>query len=356
MTALDLSVPYICVYPEQATEGSLGTLAAETRLAHLMELQSQQLLRDWTVRGVPSDHIPLTGSGALGAVPQHRFYLNENPLRIYLHFGGRKAVYFELVADSDSLLQYISVVVQTRLPSNALLLARQPLNALLDVFARARQQPLVYQRLDLISPVDGLPVAHELVLPFSVGVKFGPLGGFDQVEAFARYDAILREAITSGSPFYQFLCAYRLYEGTNVVRRWLRLLAKRFNVQAPLPHDPAVDSAALVRMGFAPEVAQGIRTVSDLWERLRPSRDAIAHFLLKQKGSSSHVYLSDGTAIHHYSISAAVLLRYSRATLDELKQYYTRHLDTNLRRGSIFPLEEQRDRYKIVDATERQAE
>src|SRR5215831_18126711 len=109
MTALDLSIPYVCVYPEQATEGSLGTLVAETRFAHLMELQNQQLLRDWTVCGVPSDHIPLTGSGALGATPRHRFYLNENPLRIYLHFGGHKAVYFELVADSDSLLQHISV-------------------------------------------------------------------------------------------------------------------------------------------------------------------------------------------------------------------------------------------------------
>jgi hypothetical protein len=214
----------------------------------------------------------------------------------------------------------------------------------------------IYEARVVIPQWENVPLAHEVVLPFSVGAKFGPLGGFDQVEAFARSDAILREAITSGSPFSQFLCAYRLYEGTNVVRPWLRRLAKRFNIQEPLPRDPAVDSAALVRMSFSPEVAQGIRTVSDLWERLRPSRDAIAPFLLKQKGSSSHVYLSDGTAIHHYSVSAAILLRYSRATLDELKQYYARHLQTHLLRGSVLPLEEQRDRYKIVDSTERQAE
>jgi hypothetical protein len=39
---------------------------------------------------------------------------------------------------------------------------------------------------------------------------------------FAPYDAIYREAVVSSSPFYRLLCAFRIYDGTTEIRRWLR--------------------------------------------------------------------------------------------------------------------------------------
>jgi hypothetical protein len=80
---------------------------------------------------------------------------SENPLWIYLHAGGRKAVYYGLFNDAKGRLDYITVKVQSALPSNALLLARGPINALLDVMVRNYPMPLLIQRLDLMSPTVG---------------------------------------------------------------------------------------------------------------------------------------------------------------------------------------------------------
>lgn len=87
---------------------------------------------------------------------------------------------------------------------------------------RNLELPLVLTRLELVSPEDGEVIAYELVLPYRSGVRIGPFGGIDQLLPFPPYDAIYREAAVSGSPFYRLLCAFRIYDGTTDIRRWLR--------------------------------------------------------------------------------------------------------------------------------------
>lgn len=350
-----LEIPVAAVFPEKPTAGSLGVVVPENRLEELRELQGEQTFRVWEVRGVISDHVPLSGLGALTRVPRHRLFLNESPLTIYLHRGGRRAVYFDLVAGDDELkVAYIAVRVRTASPSNAFLLAREPLNRLLDVFARAWNMALVYQRLDLMSPRDGGLLAHELVLPpKGERVRLGPLGGFHQAEPFAAYDAILREALTNPSPFYQLLCAWRLYDGTGWIRKFLRQEAQKRNIDAPLPKDPSVDAEELKQMGFTPEFAVGIRKANDLFSKLTDTRNAVAHFLLRgDEGREGHVYLASGAAFQHYSIAATAMLKYSRQALDDLRSYYSDHLETHFMAGTVLPMIERRDQFMVFDPRE----
>jgi len=63
--------------------------------------------------------------------PEHLFYSNGNPLSIYLHSGGRNAVYYDLLGNEEGRLQFIEVNVETPLPGKAIFLARRPLNSIL---------------------------------------------------------------------------------------------------------------------------------------------------------------------------------------------------------------------------------
>jgi hypothetical protein len=241
------------------------------------------------------------------------------------------------------------VRVETAIPGKALVLAWRPLNALLDAFVRNAELPWVLSRLELVSPEDGEVIAHELVLPYRNGVRIGPLGGIDQLVPFAPYDAIYREAVVSSSPFYRLLCAFRIYDGTTEIRRWLRERCEQHRIQDRMPADPAVTTAELVSLGFAPESVNGIRRARDLFERFRHHRNAIAHFLVEGEQGQAHVYLADGLMIRTYSVAAAGLLKYAHQTLRELRRFYTTHLEPILMRGIVLPLPEQRDRYVVRD-------
>lgn len=116
-----LEIPCGSVFPKKPTPGALGVLAPANRFEELEELQREAASRDWEVRGIVSDHIPLSGLGALTRPPQHRLFLNESPLTIWLHRGGDRAVFFDLIGDNpQKKLEYVAVKVRTRLPSEAL--------------------------------------------------------------------------------------------------------------------------------------------------------------------------------------------------------------------------------------------
>ena len=175
----------------------------------------------------------------------------------------------------------------------------------------------------------------------------GPLGGIWERTPFAPYHAIFREAITSTSPFYRFLCACRMYEGINRMRRWLREQSQALNVQARLPADVAVDRNELLRLGFVPDYVQEIRSAADLFAKLRDARDAIAHFLIEREDADIHVYLADGGQLRTYSVGAAALLKYASLSFDELRNFYVSHLEQHFMRGSILPTIELRDRFNV---------
>jgi hypothetical protein len=303
----------------------------------------------WLLKAIISDYIPLIGDAdaVLARPPYHNFHLVRSPLSIYLHSGGNRAVYYDLVSNQTGQLEYIEVKVETELPSDALILARRPLNALLDNFAVNSPMPLLIQRLDLVSPTDGTILLHELVLPFRGAISMGPLGGIDERTPFMPYDAIFREAITATSPYYRLLCAYRIYDGVNEIRRWLREQCEARNIRARLPSVAPVDQEELLRLGFVPDFVEGIRTVADLFDRLRDSRDAIAHFLIERGEANIHVYLADGGQLRTYSVSSAALVKYARLSIDELRKFYVQNLEQYFRRGAILPTIENRDHFIV---------
>jgi hypothetical protein len=275
--------------------------------------------------------------------------LNEDPLSIYLHSGGHRAVYYDLVGDERHKLSYIEVLVETRLPSNAIMLARRPLNALLDVLTRDSNMPLALQRVELVSPRDGEPLLYQMLLPHNRGIEVGPLGGIMQAVPFAPYDAIYREALTSSSPFYRLLCAARIFEGTGTIRKWLRDQAEARGKQVRLPSEIKVTEDQLRRFGLAPEFTQGISTAQDLYHKLRDMRDAIAHFLIEREGADVHVYLAEGAQLLMYSTASAALLHYAHLSLEALRIFYVENVGMS---GShILPMLQYREKF-IVKASD----
>lgn len=179
MTADELSPDTnVLLFPRDPSTGALGHFAKNSRLEEIKKLEASGEERVWEVRAIVSDTVPLAGDAAetMARPYHHKLVLNENPLFIYLHKGGRDAIYFELVGDKSNQLSHITVRVKSRLPSNALLLARAPVNALLDVLTRDFDLPLVIQRLELMSPGDGATLITEMLIPARNGVAMGPLG------------------------------------------------------------------------------------------------------------------------------------------------------------------------------------
>ena len=351
MTA-DVHIPLegnLLIHPLEPSPGALGVFCTQAKAQEVRQLEQQREMRTWEVRGVISDHVPLAGdaAAALGRSSFHLFELNENPLCIYLHAGGRQAVYYELVAGPDHRLSYIAVRVECRLPSQALLLSRRPLNALLDVFTRDSNMPLILQRLELISPRDGERLLTEMLIPQRNGVRFGPLGGILQAVPFAPYDALYREALTTASPFYRLLCAWKMYEGTVLIRRWIRQECQQRGVNARQPGDPEIDRDELIRMGFDEEFANNVHNAGELFGRLAELRHAIAHFLIERDEGDIHVYLAEGAQLRTYAIASAALLKYAHQLLESLRLFCVQNVPMLLPGPAILPLPQNRDQFIV---------
>ncbi len=337
--------------PYTPKPGMLAAMARPEKLEEIKELETSGRKTVWKVRGIISDSVPLSGEilEALKRPAHNLLFLNEDPLTIYLHAGGKKAVYYDFVGDEKHNLQYIEVQVESRLPSVALLLARRPLNAMLDAITRNFTLPLSLQRLELISPKDGDVLVSQALLPTNTKIVAGPLGGIVQAVPFAPYDAIYREALTSSSPFYRLLCAARMYEGTNTIRKWMKERCDERGIQDRLPSDPQVSQEELKEFGFSTEIIQGVKTTQDLFHKLKDMRDAIAHFLIERETGDVHVYLAEGAELERYSTAAVALLHYAHNALESLRHFYTNKLESH--RGMVLPMVQNRHEF-IVRASE----
>ncbi len=339
------------VYPGGVAPGLLVALAKKGSRTEITELQASGMSRLWTVRAVIGSAVPLSGTPAWATQigGDSNFVLNENPLSIYLHSGGHKAVYYDLKGNDSKSLTHIEVQVQSSLLTNALLLARRPINALLDVLTRDSHLPLLIQRMELISPATGEVLVNELLFPQGHQIAIGPLGGIQQAVPFAPYDAIYREALTSSSPFYRLLCAARIFEGAGSIRTSIKEESKRRGVEAKMPKIPKVDAAFVIGLGVPAELLQNVVNAQDLYEKFIDMRNAIAHFLFKEGEQTGHVYLADGRHLELYSAAAASLLHYGHLMLEELRLFYVKHLP-NL--GSqILPMPAYREKF-IVKASD----
>ena len=98
-------------------------------------LEREARERQFVVRAVLSDHVPLAGPMAeiLTRPSYHLMSVNDNLLTIFLHHGGMNAAFFDLVGSGpDGALAYIGVEVESRFPSNCFWAARTAVSQLLD--------------------------------------------------------------------------------------------------------------------------------------------------------------------------------------------------------------------------------
>ncbi len=340
------------IFPSKPTPGALTVFVRPDKVEEIKQFEKEPTLRMWEVRAYVSDHALLAGTAfaALKERGNHSLFVNpkENPLWIYLHAGGRNAVYYGLFNGLDGRLDYIAVKVHSKLPSNALLLARGPINALLDVIVRDHPMPLVIHRLELMSPISGDMLLSECQLPEARGIMMGPLGGIVQAVPFAPYDALYREALASPSPFYRLICGWKMYEGTDKLRGYVRKECEKRKLPAKLPPDPVVTANDLLQFGFNDDFAQDITCARDLFEKLRETRNAISHFLIDTDEGEAGVYVADGAQLRHYSMSAAAMLHYSHQALEELRLFSVKIGIHFWGGGSmILPMPQNRDQFPI---------
>jgi hypothetical protein len=178
---------------------------------------------------------------------------------------------FHLESGNEGKLDYITVTLESRLPSNAILLARGPINTLLDVLARNHSLPLVIHRLDLMSPPSGEVLLSESLIPQPTRIELGPLGGIMQQVWFSPYEAVYREGLVTSSPFYKLIGGWKIYEGYGRLRGRVRRECQKRNIPAKPPTDPTITKQELLELG-------GSASVSNRFTNLR-----IAHKFIKTR-------------------------------------------------------------------------
>lgn len=311
----------------------------------MAEIERNKNDRIFLARAILSDHIPLCGGipDIITRPPYHLIRMNKGPISIYLHHGGRNVAFYDLVSDDEGYLQYIEVQIQDRLPSTTFPLARTALNQLLDNLQGVKWLPLLIMRIDLYVKGDNDPLAHQLIYPFMSELTIGPLGGMHQYPAFSMYEAVLREAIISTSPYYRFLCSYRLYEGLNKLRKWLKDLCQHFGINEKLPKDPPVNIDLIRSYNFRDSFIVGLTTIGDLWSKFKEDRNRVAHFFLKD--DDNPLNFSNGYTYNDYSMISAILLYHSNIAFTDLLGFFNKNLMFKMSKGSILPLAEEKDKF-----------
>lgn len=338
---------YLVLDPKIPIAGCLAVVATKDQYSLIRELEKKRQKLRYTAKAILSDHIPLSGSipEIINRKAYHLLKIKEDPLSIYLHYGGKNAIYYDLCPGENGYLKNIQVDIETNLPSKTFGPARTAINELIDAIARTYQLPLVLMRIDIFIKGEKSPLAHQLLLPYPSILEIGPLGGIHLYPAFATYNAVLREAITSTSPYYRFLCAYRLYEGLNKLRHWMRKTAKALNVVEKLPKDPQVDKEFLKDIGFDVNSISTLNKIGDLWKKYTEPRNRIAHFFLKK--DDRPLNFSHGQTYNEYSIASGILLYHSNLAFVDLVMFFNKYLNSKLAMGSILPMKEQKENFCI---------
>src|SRR5258705_2620617 len=339
---------YFLIEPKEPFPGCLGVLLHTKNFLRYLDIERAATPRRYHVRALVSDYIPLTGEveELISKTSNALVWVNGSPLTINMEFPHYLPVFYDLVSASDGKLSHINVDVEANHPARALAPARTAVNQLLDTIMRVGWVPVVIIRLDVWLDGDDEPLIHQLQLPFTRGMTIGPLGGFTSFPRFAPYEALLREAIIATTPYYRFLCAFKLFEGVDALRYDIRKLVERFSIAERMPRPPAVEHAILGSLGFTEEFLRGINTIQDLLNSFRRARNAIAHFLVAE-GAGHPLHISNGDDYRFYAMAGAALLHYANLAVSELMIYFNREIYSHVARGTILVMPDDRDRCVI---------
>ena len=337
---------------ESAFPGEQTMIYRESSTREIVKYGMNLQRRVFRVRAVITDQgQPLNSSieEVLAFVPRNRIKLPDGPFAMWKHYGGRRAVFFDLCADAEGNFSAVEVDVSALRPELALSYARASINQLLDSLTFPVPHPLVIQRLELksLENKDAI-LAYQITMPNQFATEIRRIGGIGPNGSFRGVEAILREAATNSSPFYRLMLAYRGFEGTKRIRRQFATFVEKHKVQAPEPATIQVNRTEMAQHGFRNK-ALSCDTVEKLIEHYRELRDAAAHFFLGGRGKAAkqHLQLSS-TLAHTYSKVSALLLIYLRRELAGLKDYHRLYIAPLTHVGMILPLENVRDRYMVV--------
>jgi len=330
---------YICD-PPNPLPGSLTVLLPASQTDRFNDLVAAHEFTRFVVRAILSDNIPLSGdlSSLLSNPSKCLLSVNEEPLTLHMEYPGYFPLMYDLHRGSGKELTHIDFLIDTNHPMASLAPARTAVNQLIDVLMRHVWLPLVIVRLDVYLKDEPEALLHQLILPFTHGLSIGPLGGFGSFASLVPYEALLREAIGAASPYYRFLCAYRVLEGVKYLRSEIAKLVSKVGVQERMPRPPAIDATMITGLGLDESFAENIKSIDALVGKFTGPRNALSHFLLN-KTQQPPLHVSDGNHYRFYSCGAALLLFYAHSSVRDLMVYFNQHLYGHIARGTkaIFP-------------------
>lgn len=336
------------VHPSHPLPGMLATYLATGMRETLSRIERKKQFEVYVVRGVVADHIAVEFeiSEFLSRSSQALITLTENPITLNLHYGGTRAFFFDLVADSSGNLRHIEVEVEADHPNATFQPARTLINQLLDTLMREIWMPLSIVRLDVCRHGADRPLLQQAIYPFNRILNFSPLGGFNTSYLFSTYESLLRETITATSPYYRVMCAYRLLEGVKFLRHELRRLCEKIGGDFPaLPKVPKVESEVFENFGFSFEPGTKIKNLDSLIAATKTLRDSVGHFSAKSQGEAA-LHLSSGENFRLFSVVGAILLHYAHTAFNELLVYFNQNLSSHVFKGSILPMPENREMFR----------
>jgi hypothetical protein len=338
--------------PHPAFPGEQTMIYRNSRTRELVALSMAKTRRVLRVRAVLTDQDhPLNCSleELLAFRPANQIRLTDGPFSVWKHYGGQRAVFFDLCGDEQGSLASIEVEVSAVKPELALAYARAAVNQLLDSLTATTPHPIVIQRLELLSPANDTDVvAYQITMPYQLATNLPRFGGIFPGGAFTGVEAVLREALTNPSPYYRLLLAYRGFEGVKRIHREFAAFVKKHNIEAPPLEPVKLDRTEMAQHGFRGDVL-GFETLQQLIDSYRDLRDAAAHYFLGSRGSGARQHLKfSSTLAHTYGRVAALMLNALRRELVHLKQYHQNHIAPRTQIGMVLPMEAARERYTVV--------
>jgi hypothetical protein len=338
--------------PGPAFPGEQTMVFRNSRTRELVLLGMAKKRQVMRVRAVLTDQQqPLNWSleEVLAFQPANKVGLVDGPYSMWKHYGGNRAVFFDLRADENGNLFSIEVEVSAVKPELALAYARAAVNQLLDSLTATTPHPLVIQRLELLSPTNNADVlAYQITMPHQQTTKLPRFGGILPSGTLSGVEAVLREALTNPSPYYRLLLSYRGFEGLQRIRRDLAAFVKKHSIEAPALDAVKLDRKEIAQHGFRGKVL-GFETLQQLIDYHKELRDAAAHYFVGGRGSKGQQHLKfSSTSAHTYGRVAALMLNQVRRELAHLKQYHQRHVAPRTHLGMVLPVEAARDRYVVI--------
>jgi hypothetical protein len=324
----------------------------DSRMRELVMLGMAKERRILRVRAIVTDQSqPLNCSleDLLAFQPQNRLPLPDGNFSLWKHYGGNRAVFYDLRCDQSGNLSAIEVQVSALRPELALAYARAAVNQLLDSLTAGIPHPIVIQRLELLSPSDNKTVlAYQITMPHQCVTKLSRIGGIPPSRPFSGIEAVLREALTNSSPYYRVLLAYKAFEGIKRLRRHFPERAKKHKLMVPDLTVIKLDQTEMAQHGFRDEVL-GFDDVEQLIDHYKSLRDACAHFFVGSRGNAArqHLHLSS-TIAHTCGRVAALMLVCARRELIYLKDYHQRYLAPITMAGMLLPKEGARENFMVV--------